>query len=56
MISRCHTAHLRRVPSQGGGAAHRNGSEGTVLFRGHGSAIARQISGAILAHHVGHFE
>jgi hypothetical protein len=25
---------LRRVPSQGGGAAHRNGSEGTVLLRG----------------------
>jgi len=47
---------LSRVPSEGRGPADRDRPESTVLFRGYGSAIARQISGAILAHHVGHFE
>ena len=47
---------LRRVPSQGGGPADRNRPEGAVLLRGQGGTIARQIGGAILAHHVSHFE
>ena len=47
---------LRRVPSQGGGPADRNRPEGAVLLRGQGGTIAREIGGAILAHHVSDFE
>jgi hypothetical protein len=47
---------LRRVPSQGGGPADRDRPEGAVLLWGHGGTIACQIGGAILAHHVCHFE
>ncbi len=47
---------LRGVPSQGGSPADRDRPEGAVLLRGSGGAIARQRGGAILAHHVRHFE
>src|SRR5215470_6032410 len=47
---------LRGVPSQGGGPADRDRPESTVLLRRQGGAIARQIGGAILAHHISHFE
>ena len=47
---------LRRVPSQGSGPADSNRPEGAVLLRGQGGTIAREIGGAILAHHVSDFE
>ena len=47
---------LRRVPSKGRGPADRDRPEGTVLFRGQGGAIAREIGLPILPHHVRHFE
>ena len=47
---------LRRVPSQGSGPADSNRPEGAVLLRGQGGTIAREIGGAMLAHHVNDFE
>src|SRR5262249_35939089 len=47
---------LRGVPSEGRGPADRDRPESTVLLRRQGGAIARQIGGAILAHHISHFE
>ncbi len=47
---------LRRVPSEGRSPADRDGPQGAVLLGGQGGAIACEIGGAILAHHVRHFE
>jgi hypothetical protein len=47
---------LRGVPSEGRGPADRDRPESPVLLRRQGGAIARQIGGAIPAHHIRHFE
>src|SRR6266446_10912909 len=47
---------LGDMSAQGGSPAHDDSAEGSVLRAREGGPIAGQKSGAMLAHHLGHFE
>ena len=47
---------LRDMAPEGGGPTQRDGAQGPVLRAREGRPIARQKGGAMLAHHIGHFE